>query len=291
MAGYEDGSGDEGEFEGEDDDGGRLIPGQARDDNGEADQGRREEPRAESWIPVPTFPRVRQTRDDAEGVGEEPPFLFPQGLEEQAPGDVREPEPDAPARIAPGKHRRAQVVRTGGRKLFDEAAQAAFFEWFAATANLAWSAEMAGFNYKTVLRHRMNDERFAEGYDRALAQAYARVEAKRLETKRRETPIGIEGDRDAPEMEEMSPERMDAILRDRDRALARGGAGSERRRQGKRPRIASNAEVREALIKRLWAYRKRVRAQPSCAEAKADEEAPPPSFGWAPSPGKQGKES
>jgi len=192
---------------------------------------------------------------------------------------------DESARIAANKRRRVQVARSGGRKYFDEAAQAEFLEWFAATANLSWSAEKAGFNYKTVLRHRMNDERFAEGFDRALAQAYVRVEAKRLETKKREAPIGIEGDRDAPEMDEMSPERMDAILRDRQRAMARGGAGGERRRQGKRPRIASNAEVQEALSKRLRAYRERVRSG-----LNAKEEAPPPSCGWSPSPGNPGED-
>lgn len=63
------------------------------------------------------------------------------------------------------------------------------------------SAEMAGFNYKTVLRHRMTDAHFAEGWDRAVPQAYARLEAQQLETKRTELPLGIEGDWDAPEMD------------------------------------------------------------------------------------------
>lgn len=156
------------------------------------------------------------------------------------------------ARIHPNKRRRVQAARTGGRKLFDRAAQAAFLEWFAATCNLAWSAEQAGFNYKTVLRHRMNDPDFADGWDRALAQGYARLEAKRLETKRREAPIGIEGDLDAPEMDDMDPARMDAILRE----FGRSKAGE--RKGGRPPTVATNAEVRAALVKRLAAFGVRV---------------------------------
>src|SRR5688500_1964036 len=64
-------------------------------------------------------------------------------------------------RIHAGRHRDIQIARTGARKLFDVPAKTIFLEWFAATCNLSWAAEMAGFNYKTVLRHRMNDPDFA----------------------------------------------------------------------------------------------------------------------------------
>lgn len=100
------------------------------------------------------------------------------------------------------------------------------------------------------------DERPAEGWDRAVGQGYARLEAKRIETRRKALPIGIEGDWDAPEMDEMDPERMDAILRERKREI--GGA----RKQGRRPRVASNAEVREALAARLKAFHARARSSP-----------------------------
>lgn len=185
----------------------------------------------------------------------------------QSPGEGESPEGaaeggQAPAGAAPGagriqanRHRVVQIARTGGRKLFDEAAQAEFLEWFAATCNLAWSAEMAGFNYKTVLRHRMNDPAFAADFDRALAQGYARLEAKRLETKRQPLRIGIEGDWDAPETADMPDERIDAILRERGRQLA------GEKKAGRPPRVASNAEVREALTGRLRAFRDRIRAR------------------------------
>ena len=94
-----------------------------------------------------------------------------------------------------------QLARTGKRRLFRKEAKREFLEWFAATANLGWSARQAGFNYKTVLRHRMNDAAFAEAYDRALRQGYARLQGQLLETEiaeGAEAPIGIEGDRDVP---------------------------------------------------------------------------------------------
>jgi len=182
-------------------------------------------------------------------------------------GQAPKGQPPAKTRIQAGRRRRVQVARAGKRKLFDEAGQQDFLEWFAATCNVSWSAEMAGFNYKTVLKHRMNDERFAQAWQRAVEQGYARLEAQRLETKRRETPIGIEGDRDAPEMDAMDPDHADRLL-----ALHRKEAKHPDmvRRQGRRPRIATNAEVREALISRLDAFRDRV-----LAEDGADGAAPP----------------
>jgi hypothetical protein len=158
-------------------------------------------------------------------------------------------------RMRPGKHRALQVARTGARKLFDEAAQVDFLEWLAATGNVCVSAKLAGFNYKTMFRHRMNDARFADGWRRAIEQSYARVEAKLLETKAGEAPIGIEGDRDAPEMEEKDPQLMLALLRLHKEMLA----GTTR--VGRTPRVASNAEVNEALAARLKAFYERVRSE------------------------------
>jgi hypothetical protein len=209
------------------------------------DDGEREE--GQGWEEA-GLPRPCGARNDGEGTDPPSPAA---SADEQA------------GKIQSGRHRPVQIARTGKRKYFDEAAQAEFLEWFAATGNLAWSAEEAGFNYKTVLRHRMNDERFAEGWDRAVRQCYARLEAKRLETKRKAAPIGIEGDRDAPEMDDMAPERIDAILREYKRGI--GGV----KKPGRRPRVASNAEVRAALVKSLAAFAERIEAR------KEGEENPP----------------
>ena len=103
------------------------------------------------------------------------------------------------------------------------------------------------------------DERpdFAADFDRAMEQGYARLEAKRLETKRQAAQIGIEGDWDAPETDDMTDERM---RRDPARARAAARRAGARRRPGGR-KVASNAEVREALSKRLRAFRERIRAR------------------------------
>ncbi|WP_158274576.1 hypothetical protein [Sphingosinicella humi] len=167
---------------------------------------------------------------------------------------------DEGERVVPGKNRPLQVARTGGRKLFDEARRSLFLEWFAATCNVKLSAERAGVNYKTVFKHRMNDERFAEAWDRALEQGVARLKAKLLETRARETPIGIDGDLDAPELEAVDPALAIQLLREHERRLA----GYPKR--GATPRVATNAEVREALVKRLAAFGVRVSEPPSASE-------------------------
>lgn len=185
----------------------------------------------------------------------------------------RAPRDDA-EKVQPNKNRKLQVARTSGRRLFNRAAQAVFLEWFAATCNVRLSAEKAGFNYKTVLRHRMTDPVFAEGWQRALEQGYARLEAKQLETRSTETPIGIEGDWDAPEMEDMDPEQAARLL-----ALHRKEALHPDlvRRQGRRPRVATNAEVWAALRKRLKAFHARVKARNGAAgrEMPPRGESPP----------------
>lgn len=167
-------------------------------------------------------------------------------------------------RLHPNKHRDLQIARTGVRKLFDEAAKQDFLEWFAATCNVSWSAELAGFNYKTVLRHRMTDERFAEAWERAVRQGYARLEAKQLETRRKELPIGVEGDRDAPDMDEMDPQVALNLLREHKRDM--GGI----KKPGRQPRVATNDEVREALIKGLVAFGVRVSDEDSASASQDD---------------------
>jgi hypothetical protein len=157
-----------------------------------------------------------------------------------------------------------QLTQPGKRKLFGRAAKQDFLEWFAATANLGWSARQAGFNYKTVLKHRMKDPVFAADYDRALEQGFARVLAQQLETKIAKdaaAPVGIEGDRDVPAMQQMDPERAMLLLREHGRYLAgpRAGAGAARK-QGRRPLVATYEEVRVAIAKALAAFEKRVRA-------------------------------
>ncbi len=163
------------------------------------------------------------------------------------------------ARIASAKNRRVQIVQPGGRKLFDKAMKTEFLEWFAATANIAFAARVTGIAYQTVFKHRMSDPAFAEGWDRALAQGYARVEAQSVETKIDPDTFDIDGDWEVPEMQERDPMERIALLRQhRGSVPGKGGDGPSpfgvARKQGRQPRTASNEEVRAALVKRLVVF-------------------------------------
>jgi hypothetical protein len=179
---------------------------------------------------------------DAEGAGAE------------APGLVAGPDGEfvALGRVQANKHRELQVARTGNRKYFDEAAKAVFLEWFAATCNLSMSAAQAGFNYKTVSKHVLKDPAFAAEVDAAMRLGVMRLKAKSLETKAPPV-IGPEGELDAPDIEIGREEAM-RLVREHERTLQLG------RKKGRTPRVASNAEVEAALVKRLQAYQARVRA-------------------------------
>jgi hypothetical protein len=136
-------------------------------------------------------------------------------------------------RIGAGKHRHVQVVQDGTRKLFKGRVRQTFLEWFAATSNVTLAAKMAGVHHKTAFRHRMNDPDFAEAWDRALEQGYARIEAKLLEQKAKGEPIRIRGDLVAPETEEVSDERRSSCC-----ASTRSRSAGGRRRSGRRARSA-----------------------------------------------------
>lgn len=168
--------------------------------------------------------------------------------------------PDASeGRIASGKNRRVQIVQPGGRKLFDAERRRVFLEWFAATANVKYAAFRAEICYQTVFKHRMADEAFAEAWQRALAQGYARVEAQSLETKIAPDQFRIDGDWEAPEMQEMDPMVRIALLREHNKSVGAGASPfGAARKQGRRPRTASNEEVRAALVKRLMVFGVRI---------------------------------
>jgi hypothetical protein len=156
--------------------------------------------------------------------------------------------------VQPNKNRPLQAARTGGRKLFKGKLRTEFLEWFAATANCAWSAERTGIDYRTVWKHRMNDPVFAEGYERALEQGLARVRAKMIETKAKTGPIELDGDYDAPELQEIDPQVGLTILREYGHGLSGPLPGGRPRKAGRAPRVASNAEVKAALLKALKAF-------------------------------------
>jgi hypothetical protein len=174
-----------------------------------------------------------------------------------------------PARIASGKNRRVQVVRTGKRKLFGRERKLVFLEWFAATCNVKFAAAKAGVAYQTVFKHRMKDAAFAEAWDRCLGQGYARVEAQMLETEVAAEAFEVDGDWDAPELQKIEPQLGLALLREHKKSLGEGASPFRAaRKQGRRPKTASNAEIEVALVKRLVVYGVRVTAEGSSTEGK-----------------------
>lgn len=185
----------------------------------------------------------------------------------------REATQGSGTRIASGKNRRVQIVQEGGRKLFDKKRKEVFLEWFAATCNVKYSAHRAGVCYQTVFKHRMKDEAFAEMWDRCLRQGYARVEAQSLETKVSADQFKVDGDWEAPELQEMDPMVRIALLREHRKSIGpstgSGGASpfGAARKKGQRPRTASNEEVRAALVKRLVVFGVRIESPAPGAEA------------------------
>lgn len=169
-------------------------------------------------------------------------------------------------RICASKHRSLQITRTGKRKLFDKKARKGFLGWFAATGNVVWSARKVGFSDKTVWKHRMNDPRFAEDFDRALEQSVVRNKARMVERKAKEKPIAIDGGIGEAELEDCDLEKAWPLIVEMERAKGRNGGGGgapigRPRDRGRMPRAASNAQVRKELEKRLRAFGRRCRAE------------------------------
>jgi hypothetical protein len=216
--------------------------------------------------------------------------------------------PDDSERIQPNKHRELQITRTGKRRLFKKARKA-FLEWFAATGNVVWSAQKVGFSDKTVWKHRMNDPRFAEAFDRAFEQSVMRNKARMLERKAKEKPIALDGGAGEAELGDCDLEKAWPLIVEIERAKGRGGEGGRApigrpRKAGRAPRAASNAEVRKQIEKRLCAFGRRMRAQgkeppawlPPAEPGKGVKghrpapATPPPGSAWSPSPSGDGED-
>jgi hypothetical protein len=169
-----------------------------------------------------------------------------------------------PLRIVRNKNWRIQVAPTR-RKLFDEAAKDEFLEIFAATCNASLAARETGFHYRTVLRHWREDEPFGARCEAALKMGYPRLEEVALRAAeaalRRAAGEPVDGDREPPAAHfAMDPMTALNLLREHKRHLDGLAGGSGRgAKPGRRPRVASNEEVRDALEKSLVAFEKQIR--------------------------------
>jgi hypothetical protein len=125
---------------------------------------------------------LEKSMDDEEGVGQVPPHPAHAAHESPSPAKGG----GAKLRVCAGKNRIVQVASAGSRKLFDARRREVFLEWFAATCNVRLAAAKAGVAYQTVFKHRMKDPAFAADWDVALAQGYARLEARPAAAHRRD---------------------------------------------------------------------------------------------------------
>ncbi len=202
-------------------------------------------------------------------------------------------------RIVRNKGRGLQQAAPSKRRLFDAGRKERFLRHFCGTANLSWAARKAGVHYRTVLRHRATDPVFGEAYDLAEAQALPRLrawlaEAKAEEAQRLGDAALGQGDEEEEEEEdededeaeapggEIAPARLSVeqamqFLRDHEASQARRERAARigpGRGNGRAVSVASNEEVKAALVKALWAHGIRVRAQG--AAQRSDGDPPPP---------------
>lgn len=219
-------------------------------------------------FPVEPEGEASEDRSAKEGEeGQESPSTSSGRTEDGAPprSPPRRASVEGDERICASKHREIQITRAGKRKLFDKKARKAFLGWFAATGNVLWSAEKIGFSDKTVWRHRMNDPRFAEAFDRAFEQSLMRNKARMVERKAKEKPIEVDGGVGEAELEDCDLEKAWPLIVEMERAKGRGGGSGapigRPRKAGGAPRAASNAQVRKELEKRLRAFGRRMRAE------------------------------
>ncbi|MEO8455376.1 MAG: hypothetical protein ABI454_09460 [Sphingomicrobium sp.] len=186
-----------------------------------------------------------------------------------------------------------------GWNRFDAAKKKVFLKWFAATCNAKEAARRAGVGYSTVFDHRASDPLFAERWDAALEQGYARLEAKLVEMQFEQAAgpvLEFDGAFEPPDTKLTDPEMALQLLKQHkaevtrirsDQAARDNPRGRGRIKQVpsyERERLASDAEMRRALVKSLKAFGVRVTkedlaraaANPSAPPSLPDRSSPPP---------------
>lgn len=138
-----------------------------------------------------------------------------------------------------------QIVRTAGHRWSDEA-EAKFLDHLAATCNVTASAAATGFSGAALYQRRRRDPAFAERWQAALDQGYARIE-ELLVRRATETLEGHVADPGTP-IPEMNVRDAIMIL-----GQHRNNVKGEGRRQGWRGRPRDLDEVRDSILLKLEA--------------------------------------
>ncbi|HEY9553257.1 hypothetical protein [Allosphingosinicella sp.] len=158
-----------------------------------------------------------------------------------------------PRLVAPRGERRWQAQRAR-RNRFTRERKTLFLAHFAATCDATASADEAGVCTSTDYEHRRTDAAFAEGWQEALEQGYARLEAEVLKQRLvAMARVEFRGDKEVAGTGQEFDRAMH-LLREHKRGLA--GV----KKAGRAPTVASNEKVRAALVKRLQAFGVRVSA-------------------------------
>ena len=205
---------------------------------------------------------------------------------------TKDPSPSpSPIQLGPdpqaGRNRPWQLVngRGNSRGQFTADKQRTFLELFAATCNAKWSARAAGVAYSTVYRHRMLKPAFAEAWDRALEQGYARLEMRTLQQQfgnvdQELARIELTGDWDVPDPPVEDLDRaLQTLKHYHERVLKIRAArptkdGGELVRPGKPVRqapLADDAEIVAALSERLAKFGAEIMAETPLLPPPASE--------------------
>jgi hypothetical protein len=154
------------------------------------------------------------------------------------------------------------------RARWNKAAEARFFATLAATANVEAAAEAAGFSTTAIYARRLRHLAFREQWAAAVDSARARLELHVLETANEAFEKGAAnvgsarmqvGIADALHILKLGAEPRPAASGSSRRAGRRGGASDG---------IASDAEVRAALVKSLKAFGVRVSREDLLGQSK-----------------------
>lgn len=194
---------------------------------------------------------LRQAQDDREAEADQAGDLCP-FCGSAVAGDTG-------VRIAANRGRALQATRAGGRKLFGKARKDVFLQWLALTASVSFAAEQAGVTRQTVSKHRLSDPEFEEKYRQAVELAVPDLQARLHAYLKGRPKLDLHGELEPPDDAAFDPQLALQILREQQRMMgeAARSAGSALKR-GRMPRVATNAEVRAALVKRLVAFGIRV---------------------------------
>lgn len=136
-----------------------------------------------------------------------------------------------------------QVIRTSGKRWSDEA-EARFLDVLAASCNVSASAEAAGFSKEALYRRRRTDPGFAQRWQAALDQGYARIELL-LVQRAGEALEGLVPDPEAP-LAAMTVREAIMVLQ-----LHRASVKGDARAPGWRARPRSLDEMRLSILSKL----------------------------------------